>query len=63
MMVPIPQQNTKFLGISPPVSFFPMQLSRAETHRAKFSPTSALPLTTAGLLHYKALQSYKALSE
>lgn len=31
-----------------------MQLSRTEAHRAKFSPTSAVPLTTAGLLH-KAL--------
>lgn len=55
-MAPIPQQNASYwiFLLLFHFPFFPMQLSRTVTHRAKFSPTSTIPLTTAGLLH-KAL--------
>ena len=55
MVAPIPQQDpSSLLCISPPFSFFPLQLSRIETQRIKFSHMGAAPLTRVGLLH-KAL--------
>lgn len=55
MMAPIPQQDPSSLPCTSPLfSFFPLQLSRRETHRVKFGHMGAAPLTTAGLLH-KAL--------